>query len=318
MSICTFNTEYKVITIAKQLLSTLMFPLGIYRLLHSFVGKFLLLPASTPALLGRVSNHADISRSKIHLDGDLKYKRFTVEVDGYKIDAVIVGKASSLTNGRWMLVSNGNSQLYEDLLSGDSDVKRILSAINGNALLFNYPGVGASSGLPNRYAMSKAYQTMLTLLEDKIDGIGAKEIIGYGHSIGGGVQGDALETHKLKSDVRYVFIKGRTFSTLSTVVSTRKNPFLGLVVKILGWNMSSIDSSKKLQVSEIILQTTDDRSVAIHDGVIPAEATLAKALLECNECPKENKVFIALQEKHSEKLRDIPFIGETIESLLAR
>lgn len=320
----TWNTENKIIRIAKLIFSIIIFPIGIYQLLHALAGKVALLPASSPSLIGYPGNHANDSRSNISLDGEWKYKRITVEVDGYKIDATIVGKASTLNNGRWMLASNGNGEFYEDKLSYSHDFKQILSEVNGNAIVFNYPGVGASSGLPNRQAMAKAYRAMLNLLEDQKNGIGAKEIIGYGHSIGGGVQGDALKTHELKKDVKYVFVKSRTFSDLSTTASILTSKPVGFLVKMLGWNMDSVESSKKLQAPEIIMQTAkvkgykelNDSSEIIGDGVIPANASLAKALLEDNKCPKHNKVFIGMQERHNERLNDPSFLAKKIEALL--
>ena len=250
-------TEYNIIRIAKQIFSIIIFPILIHKFVHALVGKIVILPASTPGIMGLPESHATDSRSKIRLEDDWKYKRITVEFDGYKLDAMIVGRASTLNNGRWVLASNGNGEFYEDTL-GSHDFKQILSAVKGNAIVFNYPGVGASSGLPNRQAMAKAYRTMLNFLEDRENGIGAKEIIGYGHSIGGGVQGDALKTHKLKKDVKYVFVKSRTFSNLSTLAHLRG---LGFLVKLLGWNMDPVESSKKIQAPEIILQTASVRRV---------------------------------------------------------
>jgi hypothetical protein len=321
----TWNTENKIFRIAKQIFSIIIFPIGIYKLLHALAGNVALLPASCPSLMGYPENHANDSRSNISLHGEWKYKRITVEVDGYKIDATIVGKASTLNNGRWMLASIGNGEFYEDKLSYSHDFKKILSEVNGNAIVFNYPGVGASSGLPNRQAMAKAYRAMLNLLEDQKNGIGAKEIIGYGHSIGGGVQGDALKTHELKKDVKYVFVKSRTFSDLSTTASMLTNKPLGFLVKMLGWNMDSVESSKKLQAPEIIMQRANvkcgyeelnDSSKIIGDGIIPANASLAKALLEDNKCPKQNKVFIGMQEQHNDELKDPSFLAKKIEAFL--
>ena len=74
--------------------------------------------------MGYPENYANDSRSNISLDGEWKYKRITVEVDGYKIDATIVGKATTLNNGRWMLASNGNGEFYEDKLSYSDDFKQ--------------------------------------------------------------------------------------------------------------------------------------------------------------------------------------------------
>ncbi|NGX51945.1 MAG: hypothetical protein KR126chlam5_00235 [Candidatus Anoxychlamydiales bacterium] len=324
-----WNTEYKIIRITKQLLSIIIFPIGIYKLIHFLVGKLAIVPASTPSLIGYRKNHAIQSRSAIlkKLDGDFKYKRLTIEVDGYQIDTTILGKPSTLDNGRWILASNGNAEFYEDKLHS-YEFKEILSRLNANAIVFNYPGVGASTGLPNRQAMAKAYRAILAFAEDKQNGLDAKEIIGYGHSIGGGVQGDALNMHNLKKDVKYVFIKSRTFSDLSTEVSCIIAKIAGFLVKVIGWNISSIKSSIQLRAPEIILQTAAFRvpgiiaqtsgffnleryvlgslelkesSRIIDDGVIRAEASLAKALLDNPKCFK-NKVFLGIREKHNDEL----------------
>lgn len=322
----TWDTESKIIRIAKLILSIVLFPLAIYRFLHALAGKIALLPASNPRLMGYLENHANQSRSSIQLGTDWKYKRITVEVDGYKIDAMIVGKEPYLGNGRWVLASNGNGEFYEDKLSFNEGFKQFLTQINGNAIVFNYPGVGASSGLPNRHAMAKAYRALLTFLEDRRKGIGAREIIGYGHSIGAGVQGDALNDHPLKRNIQYAFIKSRTFSDLTTTASSLTNPFLGFLVRILGWNMNPAESSKKLQAPEIILQTANvpnqeelvNSSQIVDDGIIPAHASLAKVLLDDPECPKNNKTFFGVRERHNERLNDPSFLARRIEAYLNR
>ncbi len=314
-----WNTENKIIRIAKQIISVIIFPIGIYQLLHALAGKVALLPASTPRLMKYPENHANDSRSSIVLDGEWKYKRIIVEVDGYKIDAMIVGKASTLNNGRWVLASNGNAEFYEDKLLYSWDFKKVLSEVNGNAIVFNYPGVGASTGLPNRKAMAKAYRAMLNLLEDQKNGIGAKEIIGYGHSIGGGVQGDALKNHELKKNIKYVFVKSRTFSDLSTTASILTCKPLGFLVKIIGWNINSVESSKKLKAPEIIMQTAkvdryeelNDHLKIVDDGIISANASLAKELLKDGKYP--NKVFIGIKERHNSQLKDTLFLVKKIE-----
>jgi hypothetical protein len=322
----TWNTESKYRRIAKQILSIVVFPIGVYKLLHSLAGKAAILPSSNPSLMGYPKNHAAKSRRNICVYGDWKYKRITIAVDGYKIDAMIVGKASTLNNGRWVLASNGNSGYYEDKLSNSYDFKQVLSKVNGNAIVFNYPGVAASSGIPNRKGMEKAYRAMLAFLEDKKQGIGAQEIIGYGHSIGGGAQGDALGKHELKKDIKYVFVKKQTFSNLQQAVSNLMARPMGFLVKIMGWNIDSTASSKKLKVPEIIMQTAKvkdyeelkDSTKIIDDGVIYAKGSLAKNLLDDQSCPKENKTFIGMSERHNDPLEDPTFLAEKIEASLKR
>ena len=321
-----WNTECKIITIARVVFSVIVFPVGLYWLLHALAGKVALLPAANPRLMGYPPNHADISRANIFLGGELKYKRLTIEVDGYAIDAMIGGTPSTLGNGRWILASNGNGEFYEDSTYCRGSVHTLARELHANVLVFNYPGVGASSGLPNRYAMVKAYRAMLSFLEDEKQGLGAKQIIGYGHSLGGGVQGDALTNHELRKGIRYVFVKSRTFSNISSAASAMLSWPLGILVKIFGWNIDSVGSSKALQAPEIILQRArveryeelHDSAKIISDGVIPADASLAKALLEDRECPRENKLFIGMPERHNDGLSDPSFLGQKIETLLSK
>ncbi|MBS4167980.1 CPn0927/CPn0928 family alpha/beta hydrolase fold protein [Parachlamydia sp. AcF125] len=319
----TWSSENKIVRIAKQIFAILFFPLGIHQLLHNFMGKIALVPSSSPQLLRYSKNYANSVRSHIPLTDKWKFKRITIQVDGYKIDAMIAGTASTLNNGRWVLSSLGNAQFYEEQFFSKSFTD-MLGELKSNALVFNYPGVGASTGWPNRKAMEKAYRAMLNFLEDQENGIGAKEIIGYSYSIGAGVQSDALKKHPLKKEVKYVFVKGRSFSTLYKTAATLTNRLLAFLVKIFGWNMDSAKVSKKLQAPEIILQTAKvsqyeeikDSSKVINDGIIAAQASLAKALLDDKACPTKNKVFIGIPEGHNEELTNPEFLAKKIESLL--
>ncbi|EFB41568.1 hypothetical protein pah_c028o015 [Parachlamydia acanthamoebae str. Hall's coccus] len=320
----TWNSESRVIRIAKKIFAIIIFPIGIHKLLHSLAGKIFLLPSSTPVIIGYPENYADQVRSNISLHSEWRYKRIAIQVDGYKIDATIVGKTSTLSNGRWVLESLGNGQFCEEELMEESTFKKILTSLHGNGLVFNYPGVGSSTGLPSRKAMAKAYRAMLNFLEDQKIGIGAKEIIGYGHSIGGGSQSDALKKHPLKKDIKYVFVKSRSFSTLyRTAIHVTYRP-LAFLVKILGWNMNSSKVSEKLQAPEIILQTAKvasyeeikNSSKIIDDGIITAKASLAKKLLDDEKCAKRNKIFIGIPDDHFAELSDPTFLATRIESLL--
>ena len=338
------NTEHKIIRIAKKILPTIILftgihilsrllgkaslkrsisalalSAGIYKLLQIIAGTCIL-PVASPLIVGPFkkgfSNSLAKDRSNVPLMGDWKYKRMTIEVDGHKIDSVIMGRPDTFANKRWLLASNGNGEVYESKLS-NNEFKEFLSTLNCNALLFNPPGVGANSGSASVQTTSKVYRAMLTFLEDQEQGIGAKEIIGYGFSIGGAIQGEALKTHPLKKDVKYVFIKDRTFSTLSQLISQMMGRLVGFSIKCLGWEMSSVASSKKLQAPEIILQKTkkenahplesiDDLSET--DGVIKKRGSLAFELLK--EGIRENKHYLGITSDHN-----LPLDSSSIKNL---
>lgn len=326
----TFDTESKVIRIAKQILSILLFPIGLYNLAHIVAARIAILPASTPKLMGYTADHALHSRSAIQLlekaPNDWKYKRISISVNGTLVDAMIVGKPNTLDNGRWTLFSNGNGEFYEDKPIHSREFKQIITELNSNAILFNYPGVGASTGIPTRKALANAYRAMLNFLEDKEKGIGAKEIIGYGHSIGGGVQADGLASHKLQKDVKYVFVKSRTFYNLSSVASSLIHPIFGLLVKALGWNQSPGACAKDLKAPEIIIQSAKVKSPQyltssyniVDDGIIKADSSLAKGLLNDPGAPKLGKFYIGVPEDHNEDLEDTGLLTEKVKSLLSK
>jgi Chlamydia CHLPS protein (DUF818) len=242
-----YNTESKVARIAKLIFFIIIFPVGLCQLLHSLVGALFCLLVRYRRL--KLLKNVKILKLNHYIGGNSQsgespwlYKRFSIDVNGQKIDVMITGKESTLNNGRWLLASCGNGELYEDTLCSH-EFKHILSSVNSNAIVFNYPGVG-SNGLPNKKAMVNAYRAMLAFLEDKNKGLGAKEIIGYGHSIGGGIQGEALKEHKFNPNINYVFSKSRTFSNLSTVVADFSTKSVGFLAKLFGWNIESTFSSK--------------------------------------------------------------------------
>lgn len=318
-----WNSESKYRRIAKTIISIIIFPIGIYQLIHVFVAKNFL-----PAL-NKPTTYTDDLRSKINIINNegWVYKRISIQMDSCKIDAMIVGKKNkdspcSFDSKKWVLSSLGNKGSYEYEVQQDR-YKKILADLNANGIVFNYPGVGSSEGVPNRETLSKAYRAVLSLLEDDINGIGAEEIIGYGYSLGGGIQGDALKTHQLKLNKKYTFIKDRTFSNLAKEAALLKNSKLaGITTKVLGWNISSVGSSKNLQAPEIILQSADveaphileNRERIKDDKIIFKKSSLANKLMKE---PVSNKIFYGIPGDHN-TLFDSSFLIDKIKELLEK
>lgn len=369
-----YNTESQAWRITKFVLSIIIFPIALYNLIHALIGKAVVI-ASRPTAMGPeyAGNYALDCRENLH--PDWKYKRFTVQVDGTDIDAYIITKPNTVNNGRWMLNSNGVGQFAEERCFRDMIVppdqpvqnegedkqnaeapqptyratyrelmghefRQILTSLESNAIVFNYPNVGSSGGMPNRNTMVKAYKAMLTILEDQTIGLGAKEIIGYGHSIGGGVQGDALRTHELKNDIKYAFVKSRTFSNLSTASSCLASHMAGRIagyiaeffIKCFGWNLDSVESSLKLNAPEIILQTAtmpneafeyeellthEDANKIASEEAIRDDASIAKALLTNPDWDRTKKRIFGIRQTHSQPIQDISFLTDAIHRALA-
>ncbi|MBY0530152.1 MAG: hypothetical protein K2P51_08215 [Rhabdochlamydiaceae bacterium] len=312
----TVERQNSVSRFLKTLFSYLVFPVALYRYGHHLAAG-ILFP------LSKCPQHVFASyRKQIPLNTDWKFKRFTFEVpvegsEPYKIDAMIVGKQSTLGNGRWLVASNGNNESYEQkLVDLNRDFYQILTELKSNAIVFNYPGVGASSGPANRQAMESAYRCILNFLH-------AKEVIGFGHSMGGGAQA-AVKGYPLKPDVKYVFVKSRTFADIASTASLLVHRIAGWAVSFFGWNLDTASGSRNLKgAKEVIIQTAsvskpellNDRSKMIDDGVIPAKTSLAYAIAGDGPLPPD-KVIIGVPEMHNEMLQDTQLLTQQINRLL--
>ncbi len=315
---CTI--EPKVWRVAKKIFSFIVFPIALFDLWHVVLGKFLLIRAASPLVVGSTSEHALKLRKNVSLSTQWKIKRIAVEVDGYTVDAAIVGRAETLGNGRWVLAANGIEGFYEKQLK-NHNFKKILRETGANGLVFNYPGVGSSSGWPSRSGMIKAYQAMVEFLEK---GIGANVIISEGYSMGGGVQSAVYSNHTFKDGIQYLMIKNRTYCDLSSAVYHFFGTIAGVVLFFMGWNICSEKFSKKTKVPEIILQTANvDQAKEIstvtaikHDGIVHANAAYAKPFLAWEK--DQNRRILGIPEQHADYLKasTVEKLTETIKEIL--
>ena len=265
----SFHREDRVWRIAKEILSVVFFPVGLYRAWHRLVG-LAVVPASIREVLIKTGW---MQNSQQKLNDSLKklknqgwtLQRICIESDGLQIDATLLLPPNAIQN-RWTLYSTGNNEKYEDILSLDTYCQDLFGekGLQTNVLLFNYPGVGKSGGLPSRSGCVQAYRTLVRWLEDEVQ---AKELIGFGHSIGGGIQGEAIAHHKEKEGIRYCFIKDRTFSHLSDVAKdltdARTPKFKGIlgsivkkIVELSSWNINTLEASLQTRFPEVIVQTS--------------------------------------------------------------
>lgn len=314
--------ESKIVRVAKFIFSLIVFPVFIYNLLHKIFGRFVF-PATLLASMDKITLK---SSGKLELEGEWKFKRFSIEVDGCVVDACLMGKDATIDNGRVVLRTVGNAQTYT---LSDSKFEQFLTEIQGSAVLFDVPGVGASTGGLDHSTLAKSYRAMLKFLEDQ-NGLAAKEIIGYGFSIGAAVQAEGLLDYPLHNEIDHVFIKDRTFATIGDVGGTCLGfPLLGFIANVFMWNVKALQSSIDLKAKEIIIQTVnlpdgsgeqeiiDDSSLIIWDEKLPPESTLAKALLDRKKA-YPNKVFVGTKLNHKQGLIDPSYLADLVKSMLVR
>jgi len=309
----------KIWIIAKEILSIIIFPIKVYNLFHAVlgkhIGKYSLLPAANPKIKGNPEDYAHHKRNQFDINDEWKIKRISFDIDGYLIDGAIMGKESTLQNGRWVYMTNPNTHCYEhilelgftkDLLEAEDpeDLNKEDSekgGVEGNIIAFNYPGVGASSGLPNCSAMKKISRVILNFIENEIK---ANTIFAYGHSIGGAIQGEVLKNYKFKKEIRVFAIKNRTFGSLSKTAAYRARVkfnrlFAWLIIpliKFVGWQISCFESSKKLEVPELIIQSAnvdnDYTDISKNPEKIKDDAAIKKETTLAWEFLKDKKEYL--------------------------
>ena len=139
---------------------------------------------------------------------------------------------------------------------------------------------------------------------------------------------ELLEEFESLNQIQYNSLKDlmKIIKLLKSKYSYSYIPF-GFLIKIFGWNMSSIESSKSLKAPEIIIQTANVDSytdiaknpeLIVHDEVIPAEASLAKKLLSDSNYEGKNKYFMGVREGHNTELNNpLPLVEKINEMMKA-
>jgi len=302
-------------TLPKQVV-WLTLPIALYNDVYIIAG-WLIHPASLPfffPIAKRFFNvDLDAKREGFFSEGR-EVKRVSVQANGYLVDTLVVGKQENLNNGRWIIFSNGNGEVYE---AQRDDYLELADTLDANIIFYNYASTGRSSGLlPNHKAILASHQAMHAFAKDEL---GAKEIIDFGHSIGGGIQGENLKTMPLDQEIKYVFVKHMTFATISELAEVMVG-IAGAAIPYLNWEYSSVESSKALQHREIIIQQgrvngqmTQVDQLTETDGVVPGKESLAKALFEDPECHKK-KTFVLVREGHNYQMWNVSDIADIIKA----
>ncbi|MCB1081029.1 MAG: hypothetical protein KDK69_04330 [Chlamydiia bacterium] len=202
-------------------------PIGVYN--HLYIGVGWLVHWGSQPWLSYDHERCSNKRGELFEKAEV-VKRLNIQANGCFIDTIIMGKKENFDKGRWLIVSLGSGERYEELY--DSYLM-LAEKLNANLLLYNYPSYGASGGyLPNKAAILAAHQAMHFFAREMLK---AREIVDIGNSIGGGVQGESLKDLVLAEQVKYVFLKHMTFARLSGVADNLVINHAGLLISFLNF-----------------------------------------------------------------------------------
>lgn len=303
----TYETEKKVWRVVKMIFAIIIFPIGIYFLIHVLIGKFALLPASRGDTVKGLT-HTDLRKKLLEEHPYWRFKRLSIDVNGDKIDLMIVGKEKEFYKRKVILFPLGRNECYEYKILHAKGFKEILEKVGGIAVVPNYKGVGASKGFPTAKGMVETIRASYKFIEDRLQ---AKEIVTIAHSIGCAIDAEVLLKHPLKQDIKYTFIRRSGFSSYAeaaeTYITKKAGKPFGLLayglVRLFGWNVSTLSSSLELKEKEIIIQSMKDGRI-VHDGVVGKEASLAYHIQKNKQQAKGEKHIYGVDLTHDESISD--------------
>lgn len=369
-----YNSETKAWRITKIVLSIIIFPIGLYKLTHFMIGK-VLITASRPSSMGKEYTEDYAFSCLQQLQPGWKYVFFKVKVDGTDISTFIVIPPGPLEKGRYLASFNGVGQFAEDRCFRDKlpleegvnhsqeqlkptyrestshEFRNILTDLQSPGITPNYPGVSCSQSHPNAPKMINTAKAIMSIVQNKTIGLEATQSVFWGHSIGGGILGKALETYPLEKDCRSVILKSRTFANLSSATShlinyearERLGKVFGAIVgeivafiakcciRFFGWNLDAVASSQKINAPQITLQTanmTDEHPhyVELRDAsnipqikseeAIRAGASYAKALLNGKTPPDDKQTILGISAMHCDPIADLHVLTDLIKEKL--
>lgn len=318
--------------IPKKVAWLICFPTTLYYLLHIIMGYFIH-PAMLPRCVPLFPN-IDIDKLRANFtenppntqaEEQRIVKRFSVRVNGNLIDAVAVGKRENISKGRWMICSNGNAEFYELKHALTNNEMRMADQLNCICVFYNYPGVGRSEGsfFPSSLDFVACHQAIHKCIEDNFNPCC---VIDWGYSIGGLVQGESRKTITMKDqhNTKHILVKYMSLSSLEQFLNISIAPLCGKLCRVLGWNYSSVESSKTLPPhhTEIIIQQgaysvmqqgkDGSKSLSVKkmesleelantDGELPKQTTYAYATYDKDA---KQKTFLLVSNSHCENLSD--------------
>lgn len=254
----------------------------------------------------------DESRRNVHLlnfEEKKQVKRISIAIkdssaNSFCIDGLQIHNKHAPKDS-WMIINLGNGASYEKTVFVYFNYyKGLISYLNCNVVIMNYPNVGRSSKVSlSPKVIESAAKATLTYVDKHL---GAQKILTFGHSFGGGAQALMFKNYPLNSNKFYLKIKSRTFCSLAKIVGEcvekifqgpchRGSRLAGKAASALtwffGWDISVTSLGRNNSTDELILQTGTGENI-IDDDLIPPSASLAQY------SPREKVLLIPERHNH--------------------
>ncbi|WP_100934203.1 CPn0927/CPn0928 family alpha/beta hydrolase fold protein [Candidatus Chlamydia corallus] len=275
--------------IVKFIIAVILFlPVGLFWVLQKLC-QFLIHPAPfisqhMPEKAVKDTRAVYVSKLKdlLSLNEISAVQRVVMQYDELLIDSVAI-KLPNAFPKRWILFSQGNLGSIENQFNQEKcSIHELAKATHSNILMFNYPGVMSSQGSVTRENLIKSYQACVRYLRDENTGPKATQIIAFGYSLGTSVQAAALDREITDGSdkISWIAIKDRGPRSLADIANQFCKPLGSAIVKLVGWNINSVEASERLPCPEIFIYNSDKDGKPVGDHLFEKENCVATPFLD--------------------------------------
>lgn len=292
-----------IIALAPKIIMTLALIVVIRKIAAVIVNHFIYIAAFESYYNKQAFNKERWEQFEKLNDRQFECRRIALNKSGIDYDAFVIEHKDTKGNGQWVVIAGGNGWVGEraiDYCSGFKD-------LGFNILYVNGPGVGCSTGFPTSYSIGAGQEAGLQFVE-KI--VGAKKVLFYGTSLGGGAQAEAILMHEeFKENIDYIVWSDRSFDTVSNAASSMVTRLAKPFFFILGIELNGVAGAKKLEklgIKHIVTQNNIDIRQA--NGVLPFDGEIYEEGTD-GVIPNEASLYVGLRKAGLQDPQRLKFYG---------
>lgn len=257
------------VRVLKDVLSCIIFPVGIFRLCATYFG---FVTASLHSK-EKIRRYCEISQGELP-EGEYGLQRVTIQTaDGVALDTVAIenGEQKGSEEQKWIVYFNGNGACWEKTLP---DQVRLALATGAHVFTGNYRGVGESRALAlSAQDLLVDGEAMVQYLL-KVQGIKPENILLYGWSMGAVVASELAALHPEMAHVNdrsfastYLQVK----NLIGGVFGSLMGEFAARITCAVGWTFNTAQSYLKAGKRKFIVYCKED-------SIIPYCASVYRAV----------------------------------------
>lgn len=287
--------------IAFNVVSTIIFPIGLARVSRFCLGKLVGIPVLPAQIIFQKKRLDDIRKQNLRIVNSrtgFKDVRLTIETaDRVKLDTMKILNPAQTNKAaheqKWIVFFPPNGMAYEQLIPIATQISNDTGA---NIYLGNYRGVGYSQGSPSRSKdLILDGEAMVQYLHNH-EKVPFKNMIVQGWSLGGAIATEVAAMHQEKDDC-IKLCNERSFSSLFKEIKTilPAGTVLASIVYIVGWRFKPIKHWNSI--------SEENKMVIYHkkDMVIPYKAGLYKAAKDAKLTDAQKAAKKQRQKQKAEK-----------------